>query len=112
MREVLDSEEVGDFSIEKLNEQDKEGNTLLHKAIEGRKVELVKKLVEKGVNQSIMNKAGENTYILTAKVGCEEIFDVLDEEKYSYEVMKIAEMYGNIKTSEKAMGVKESKEND
>ncbi|OUM70570.1 hypothetical protein PIROE2DRAFT_66691 [Piromyces sp. E2] len=51
-----------------INMKSKNGNTLLHEAVRNKKPEIVKLLIEKGIDKQIKNNEGESAYELNEKM--------------------------------------------
>jgi len=53
----------------KVNDTDKKGNTLLHKAVMGKRITLLERLLKLGASRRRKNAAGETAFFTAAKLG-------------------------------------------
>ncbi|AZQ59430.1 ankyrin repeat domain-containing protein [Maribacter sp. MJ134] len=80
---VLDYATIAYFNMKGLDLEstDDEGNNLFHYAARGGNIELLKKLIEKGLSYNSLNKLGGNA-ILMASQGADQLKDGLTTFKY------------------------------
>jgi len=74
-----------------VNNQDKNGNTALHYAIQCRNPQMIQKLIECGANVQLKNSNDQSPYDLAMEFGDKTLLKVLNNDMTSEEILQLME---------------------